>query len=261
MNKKYVVMNRKHILILVGFCMQVGALIAQPSSSWQPQGNRVLSAWAEEVDPANPLPEYPRPQLVRANWQNLNGMWDYTIVPGKLGGMPARYEGEILVPFAVESALSGVGRTVGKDSSLWYRRTITLDKKLRKQRVLLHFGAVDWQCAVYVNGQKAGSHEGGYDPFSIDITPYLEKGAQQELVVGVWDPTDKGPQPNGKQVVKPRTIWYTPVTGIWQTVWLEGVPETHLVATKHTPDIDRGSLSVQATVAGAKDGDQLQVSA
>lgn len=256
-----VVKNMKHTLILLAVCLQAGQLVGQQSQTWQPKGGKIQSSWAAQIDPANPLPEYPRPQLVRESWQNLNGLWEYAIVPGKLGAAPANYEGQLLVPFAVESALSGVGRTVGKDSSLWYRRTVTLDKKLRKQRVRLHFGAVDWQCDVYVNGRKAGSHEGGYDPFSIDITPYLVKGADQELVVGVWDPTDEGPQPNGKQVVKPRGIWYTPVTGIWQTVWLEGVPETYIVATKHTPDIDRGNLSVQTTVEGIREGDQLRISA
>lgn len=220
-----------------------------------------MSAWAGNVDAVHPLPEYPRPQLVREGWQNLNGLWDYAIVPGRLEVMPEQYEGKLLVPYPVESALSGVGKTVGKDSSLWYRQVVSVDKAIRKQRVLLHFGAVDWQCEVYVNGQQAGSHEGGYDPFTIDITPYLKKGAQQEIVVGVWDPTDEGPQPNGKQVVRPRGIWYTPVTGIWQTVWLEGVPETHIAATKHTPDIDTGTLTVQTTVDGVRDGDQVRVSA
>jgi len=251
----------KHTLILAALCLQIGQLFGQQSQPWQPKGDKIQSSWAAEVNPAHPLPEYPRPQLVRESWQNLNGLWNYAIVPGKLGTAPTQYEGELLVPFAVESALSGVGRTVGKDSSLWYQRTLTLDKKMRKQRVLLHFGAVDWQCEVYVNGKKAGSHEGGYDPFSIDITPYLAKGAEQELVVGVWDPSNEGPQPNGKQVVRPNGIWYTPVTGIWQTVWLEGVPETYIVATKQTPDIDRGSLSVQTTVEGVKEGDQLRISA
>ena len=239
----------------------LGQLNAQESYAWQPVSDKIKSPWAENIDATNPLPEYPRPQLVREHWQNLNGLWDYAIVAGKLGAAPGKYEGKLLVPYAVESALSGVGKTVGKDSSLWYRQTVTIDKEIRKQRVLLHFGAVDWQCEVYVNGRKAGSHEGGYDPFSFDITPYLAKGAQQEIVVGVWDPTNEGPQPNGKQVVRPHGIWYTPVTGIWQTVWLEGVPETHIVATKHTPDIDQSTLSVQTAVEGAKDGDEIQVSA
>ena len=252
----------KSTLVLLGLAyLQIGLLVAQQPQAWQPVGDKIKSSWAAQINPANPLPEYPRPHLVRESWQNLNGPWEYAIVPGKLGAEPAIYEGQLLVPFAVESALSGVGRTVGKDSSLWYRRTITLDKALRKQRVLLHFGAVDWQCEVYVNGQKAGAHEGGFDPFSIDITPYLAKGANQELVVGVWDPTNEGPQPNGKQVVRPHGIWYTPVTGIWQTVWLEGVPETHVVTTKHTPDIDQGNLMVQTVVEGAKEGDQLRISA
>ncbi|MFC3199067.1 glycoside hydrolase family 2 protein [Parapedobacter deserti] len=256
--------NMKHVLLLLGLaCMQTGQLTAQQQAKadWQPVGDKIRSSWVENMDPAKPLPEYPRPHLVRDGWQNLNGLWEYAIVPGKLGTAPSDYEGQILVPYAVESALSGVGRTVGKDSSLWYRRTVAVDKAIRKQRLLLHFGAVDWQCEVHVNGQKAGSHKGGFDPFSIDITPYLAKGTNQEIVVGVWDPTNEGPQPNGKQVVNPHGIWYTPVTGIWQTVWLEGVPETYLAATKHTPDIDQRRLLVQASVEAAKEGDQLRVSA
>ncbi|SKB49971.1 Glycosyl hydrolases family 2, TIM barrel domain [Parapedobacter luteus] len=252
----------KNALVLLCLCgLQAGQLVAQEATAWHPAGDKIMSPWAEELTTASPLPEYPRPQLVREGWQNLNGLWDYAIVPGKLTEVPTAYSGEILVPFAVESALSGVGKTVGKDSSLWYRRTVAIDKKMRNQRVLLHFGAVDWQCEVYVNGQQAGSHEGGFDPFTIDITPYLAKGANQEIVVGVWDPTDEGPQPNGKQVVRPHGIWYTPVTGIWQTVWLEGVPETYIRSTKHTPDIDRSSLAVEATIEGLRQGDEVRISA
>lgn len=255
-------MKKKNMLFLLGLaCLCGGPIRAQKQTAWQPVGDKIKSSWATQIDPAKPLPEYPRPQLVRNNWLNLNGQWDYTIVPGKLGAAPQTYEGKILVPFAVESALSGVGRTVGKDSTLWYRRTVTLDKNLRKGRVLLHFGAVDWKCEVYVNGQRAGSHEGGFDPFTIDITSFLAKGAQQELTVAVWDPTNEGPQPNGKQVVRPHGIWYTPVTGIWQTVWLESVPQTYIVSTKHTPDIDRGRLTVQTAVSDAQAGDQIRITA
>ncbi|MGK6349857.1 glycoside hydrolase family 2 protein [Parapedobacter sp. DT-150] len=252
----------KHRFILVCLSvLQTGYLTAQQATTWQPVGDKIKSPWSEKIDATNPLPDYPRPQLVREDWQNLNGLWEYAISPGKLGKPPVNYDGQLLVPYPVESSLSGVGKTVGQDSSLWYRKTIAVDKNLRKQRVLLHFGAVDWKCDVYVNGQLAGSHEGGFDPFSIDITPHLAKGAKQEIVVGVWDPTDEGPQPNGKQVVNPHGIWYTPVTGIWQTVWLEGVSETHIVSTKHTPNIDNNTLSVQAAVEGAKAGDQLRISA
>ncbi len=256
-------------LVFTGVCcFQLSALQAQQPQSWQPVGDKIRSTWATQVDPANTLPAYPRPQLIRhglpsqlANWQNLNGLWDYAIAPGKLGSAPTAYQGQILVPFAVESALSGVGKTVGKENSLWYRRTITVGKALRKQRVLLHFGAVDWKCEVYVNGQRIGVHEGGFDPFSFDITAHLTKGAEQEIIVGVWDPSNEGPQPNGKQVVNPHGIWYTPVTGIWQTVWLESVPETYIASTKHTPDIDAGTLLVESHLENAKPGDRLQVSA
>ena len=244
----------------------VAAEAQTPASPAPPAGDAVytgelMTRWGKEVTPENAWRLYPRLQMVRDRWLNLNGLWDYAIVPGKLGVAPGAYDGQLLVPFAVESALSGVGKTVGKDSSLWYRRTVSIDRKTRKNRVLLHFGAVDWQCDVYVNGQKAGSHKGGFDPFSIDITPYLASGAEQEIVVGVWDPTDEGPQPNGKQVVRPHGIWYTPVTGIWQTVWIEGVPETYIADTKQTSDIDRHTVSVQTTVEGAREGDRVQVTA
>lgn len=256
--------TRKATRMLFAACLSMllsEPSVAQDAAQWQPVGNKIKSRWVKDINPANPLPEYPRPQLVREGWQNLNGPWEYAIVPGSLGNAPETYEGQILVPYAVESSLSGVGRTVGKDSSLWYRREITISKELRKQRVLLHFGAVDWRCEVYVNGKKVGTHEGGFDPFSFDITDFLNKGAKQQITVGVWDPADEGPQPNGKQVVNPHGIWYTPVTGIWQTVWLEGVPETYVASTKQTPDIDNGTILVNAAIAGAKEGDEVRVSA
>ncbi|MDB5146244.1 MAG: beta-galactosidase, partial [Mucilaginibacter sp.] len=163
---------------------------------WHLIKDRITTPWAEKVDPKAPLPEYPRPQLVRGNWQNLNGLWNYAIVPKAATG-PAKYEGKILVPFAVESALSGVGKTVGKDSMLWYKTTISLNKTLKGKDVLLHFGAVDWRTEVFVNGKSAGIHEGGFDPFTFNITPYLKGGSKQEITVSVWDPTDDGPQPRG----------------------------------------------------------------
>ena len=229
--------------------------------SWSLLTDKIVTPWAEQVNVNTPLPEYPRPQLVRNNnWQNLNGLWNYSILPkGKKAS--TKNDGKILVPFAVESALSGVGRRVGKDSVLWYQHSITIPAALRNKKLLLHFGAVDWQSEVFVNGKSVGKHEGGFDPFSFDITKYLAKGAKQEISVRVWDPTDEGPQPRGKQVKKPDGIWYTPVTGIWQTVWLEAVPETYIVSTKHTPDIDAHTITVSATVAEAKAGDKIRVQA
>jgi beta-galactosidase/beta-glucuronidase len=199
-------------------------LSANAQNQWQMVPGKITTPWAEQVNADNPLPEYPRPQMVRKDWMNLNGQWQYSILPKTEEAVPASYLGKILVPFAVESALSGVGKPVGRDSVLWYERTVSAPSSLRKGTVLLHFGAVDWQCDVYVNGKKVGAHQGGFDPFSFDITAALNKGGNQEIAVRVWDPSDDGPQPRGKQINKPHGIWYTPVTGIWQTVWLEGVP-------------------------------------
>lgn len=234
------------------------AAIAQ-QNSWAPVKEKILSPWAEKVNPKAPLPEYPRPQLVRNdNWKNLNGLWNYAIIP-KQQKEPAKYDGEILVPFAVESALSGVGKTVGKDSVLWYKNIIDLPSSITSKEVLLHFGAVDWQTEVFVNGKSAGKHEGGFDPFTFNITALLKKGSKQEIKIRVWDPTDEGPQPRGKQVRKPEGIWYTPVTGIWQTVWIEAVPESYISSTRHTPDIDSHTIAVNARVENVQTGDQLKI--
>ncbi len=242
------------IALLGVFCAPAMAQNAE----WKIGDDKITTQWSADVNPENPLPEYPRPQKVRDTWHNLNGLWDYAI-KSKDEAQPASFDGKILVPFAVESALSGVGKTVGKDSTLWYKTTFTLPRDMRKKNVLLHFGAVDWRAEVFVNGKEAGTHEGGYDPFSFDITPHLNKSGNQEVVVKVWDPSDDGPQPRGKQIKNPHAIWYTPVTGIWQTVWLEAVPETHIVATKNTPDLDNKTFSVSAEVANAQAGDQLRV--
>ena len=231
------------------------------SQEWQIASSKILTPWAEKVNASNPLSEYPRPQMARSkNWTNLNGLWQYAILPKEQVTIPTDFSGKILVPFAVESALSGVAKTVGKDSVLWYKRTVTIANNKAKI-TLLHFGAVDWLCDVYVNGKKVGTHQGGYDPFSFDITTALRKGSQQEISVRVWDPSDDGPQPRGKQVKKPASIWYTPVTGIWQTVWLEVVPKTYIVSTVQTPDIDKKILQVAALLQNEHQDDQLKISA
>ena len=244
-------------LLFIWSCTAVRA----QQKSWALIKDRIVSPWAEKVEPKNVLPEYPRPQLVRnSNWENLNGLWDYAIVP-KNQSAPSAYEGKILVPFAVESALSGVGRTVGKDSVLWYSHIIDIPSFMKNKEVMLHFGAADWQTEVFVNGKSAGLHEGGFDAFTFNITSLLIKGSKQEIKVRIWDPTDEGPQPRGKQQRKPEGIWYTPVTGIWQTVWIEALPKTHIVSTKQTPDIDSKTLKVSAKVEGLQPGDRLRITA
>lgn len=217
---------------------------------WKPADGRLMTQWAEEVGPENALPEYPRPQLVRDDWANLNGLWDYAIRP-RDEGQPESFDGQILVPFCVESALSGVMKGVEPDQVLWYRRTFNVPEGWSGRNVLLHFGAVDWEATVHVNGQNAGAHRGGYDPFSFDITELLKEG-ENEVVVRVWDPTDQGDQPRGKQVLEPEGIWYTPVTGIWQTVWLEPVAKDHIRSLRITPSASASQLTVQ--VEGSEEG-------
>jgi len=237
---------------------------AMSQNDWHIVPGRITTPWAQHVDPVHPLPEYPRPQMVRGEWENLNGLWEYAIVP-KDQDEPVGYQGKILVPFAIESALSGVGKTVGKDSTLWYRTNFVLPGGAHASKkngiFLLHFGAVDWRAEVFINGKSAGIHEGGYDPFTFDITSLVTKGKRQQLAVKVWDPTDDGPQPRGKQVKHPNGIWYTSVTGIWQTVWIEAVPATYIATLRQTPDIDRQTLSVTTVIRGLMAGDSIRVTA
>ncbi|MDE6778917.1 MAG: beta-galactosidase [Alistipes sp.] len=225
-------------------------------AQWQPAGDRIRTEWGERLDAADVLPEYPRPQMVRSEWSNLNGLWNYAIRPA--GERPDVWDGEILVPFAAESSLSGVGRTVGAENELWYERTFTVPAKWNGKRVLLHFGAVDWRTDVWVNGVSMGRHEGGFTPFEFDITEALKKGGNT-LRVRVWDPTDDGHQPRGKQVKSPYSIWYTPVTGIWQTVWIEAVPQRYIGSVTTTPDLDRRAFRVETSICGAEPGDRVEV--
>ena len=243
-------------------CLLTASLSTGFAQTWKPVADKILSPWAEQVTPQNAHREYPRPQLVRQNnWQNLNGLWKYKVSPKDQKTAPTSWDGDILVPFAIESALSGVGKRVSKDDAIWYHNQIIIDKKVNKGKVLLHFGAVDWQCDVYLNGQHVGSHEGGFDAFSFDISKAIKKSGKQDLTIRVWDPTSEGPQPRGKQIINPHGIWYTPVSGIWQTVWLESVPQTYIVSTKQTPDIDQKSLAIQAAIEGAQASDEILIEA
>ncbi len=243
-----------HLGALVLVCSGIvlgtpGCSLTPDPEGWTPAPG-LKTRWAAEVDPTNPLPEYPRPQMVRPEWMNLNGLWDFALLP-EAGPMPEQYPDRILVPFPVESALSGVTRTVGPQDRIWYRRTFSLPQTREDSRWLLHFGAVDWEAEVFLNGGSLGTHRGGYDPFSFDITDRIVAGQDQELVVAVRDPTNEGNQPRGKQVLDPHGIWYTAVSGIWQTVWLEPVPESHIGSIRLTPSPDLQSVEVMVEMEGS----------
>lgn len=227
------------------------------AADWSPGRAPIRTRWAAKVDPRAPHPEHPRPQMERTEWLTLNGIWELEIVSEK-GPPPVGRElpGRILVPFPVESSLSGVGRQAER---LWYRRTFQVPPAWSGKRIFLRFGAVDWEAEVFVNGVALGSHRGGYDAFDFDITPALKPAGPQELLVGVYDPTDGGDQPRGKQVRKPGGIFYTPTTGIWQTVWLEPVPEAHIARLWMAPDADRGLLRLHVETSEA--GRPLEVRA
>lgn len=203
---------------------------------------RIRTRFAANVDASRVLPEYPRPQLVREGWMNLNGLYDYSITP-RGAQQPDSFDGQILVPFCIESALSGVERALQPDELLWYHRTFELSEAFYGKKVILHFGAVDWQCKVWVNDQLVGTHTGGYCPFSFDITDCIN-AHNNDLVVCVYDPTDAGWQQRGKQVLKTHGFWYTATSGIWQTVWLEAVDQCYIREAKAVPDIDRGLFTL-----------------
>ncbi len=272
----------KTLRFLIGIAPLVGGLAPGRSlaADWQPVPGHIMTRWAKDVSPGNAWREYPRPQLVRDDWQSLNGLWDYAIVgedgPWKkpmavnatdnpllkvLPPPPVRWDGKILVPFAVESALSGVGRLVRPNQLLWYRRAFEVPAKWQGRRILLHFEAVDWHCVVQVNGQKVGENKGGYVPFSFDITPALKPAGPQEIVLAVWDAT--GDQAVGKQSLpETRAGWrYTPTTGIWQPVWLEPVPDTSIARLKLAPDVDRGRLAAEVTLRGPAAAAEIELRA
>jgi hypothetical protein len=243
---------RRLVLAALLCCLASPAL----AQEWKPAKGPLLTKWAKDVTPDKVHPEYPRPQLVRAGtWESLNGLWQYA--EAKQDDKPPvgkKLDGRILVPFPVESALSGVMKPIRR---LWYRRTFASDLAKQKgppRRLLLHFGAVNWESTVWVNGKELLTHKGGYDPFTIDVTDALKKEGEQELIVGVFNPVDAGAQPRGKQVLKPGGIYYTPSTGIWQTVWLESVPERRIESISSVPDVKNSLVTLTAKVRGESKG-------
>ena len=229
---------RKTIPAIIAIC----AFACAGFSQWKPAGDKIKTEWADKVDPQNVLPEYPRPIMERPQWLNLNGLWDYAITK-KDAPLPKTFDGKILVPFAIESSLSGVGKTIKADQSLWYERKFQIPEDWKGKNVLLNFGAVDWKAEVFVNGNKIGEHTSGYTPFSFNITKNLKDG-ENSLAVRVWDSTGNG-LPRGKQIENPRGIFYTSVSGIWQTVWLEPVSASHISGLKITPDLDSSSFDIR----------------
>ena len=215
----------------------------------------LMTTWGEKVTAANAWREYPRPQMVRANWTNLNGEWDYAVTSvTNTPGRPEKWDGKILVPFCIESALSGVGRLLEPDQFLWYTRTIECDPK-PGERILLHFGGVDFRTMVFIGHDEVTDvpHEGGQNPFTLDITGYVKPGAN-ELTVCVWDPTEDFVNSRGKQSFFPKGCFYTRVSGIWQTVWMETVPERHIERYEVVTDIDAGTATLDFSLAGRGDG-------
>jgi hypothetical protein len=242
---------------IIFFLNAFTSLHAGEPATWQAAKAPLMTRWAKEVSPTNALPEYPRPQLVRTEWFNLNGLWDYAIASDSISNLPP-FTGKIMVPFPLESALSGVMTNLDEHSKLWYHRNFSVPDSWRQQRVRLHFGAVNWRCQVWVNGRFIGQHEGGYDAFTFDVTDELRGSGAEEISVCVTDPTE-GDQPRGKLSRKPEGIFYTSASGIWQTVWLEPVPQVCIDRLKAVPDLDAKTLRLLVAVNNLSDKLRVEV--
>lgn len=242
-------------LILL-FSFSIGA--AQ-KISYVPPEFRLTTEWTFDVNPDHPLPEYPRPGMIRSEWKNLNGRWHFAKTR-KEEIQPSKYDREIIVPFPVESALSGIYQPVSPEDKIWYKRTFFMPESWSGRYILLHFGASDWETTVFVNGKEIGKHRGGYDPFSFDISSFLDETGVQEIIVSVWDPTDNYHQPRGKQKLNPKGIWYTPVSGIWQTVWIEPVNYSSIESLNCTPDINHSLVRIKASINNPVIGDSIRAS-
>ncbi|MBN2296256.1 MAG: glycoside hydrolase family 2, partial [Pirellulales bacterium] len=254
--KQFITISRaKRSFIITGLASLLLGLVCSEQAwadDWKAAKGPLMTRWGKAVTPENAHREYPRPQLVRPRWMNLNGIWQLDIgsTEAKLPS-EAKFDEKILVPFPIESALSGVMK---RTERAWYHRTFSVPKSWDGDRVILHFEAIDWEAEVFVNGKRVGLHRGGYDPFSFDITGALNDGGEQELAVRVFDPSSSGSQPRGKQINKPHGIYYTPSTGIWRTVWIEPVPEAHIGRLLIEPDVDGQCLKLKVEGKGTENG-------
>lgn len=244
-------------LKILGIILFTFNLFNVKAQDWKPVEGQIMTRFAKQVSPENALPEYPRPQMVRTQWQNLNGLWECSVT-AKDATMPKKFDNKILVPYPIESALSGIKKPLKPVERLWYKRNFTKPSLKGGKRVLLHFGAVDWEATVYINGKQIGSHKGGYNPFYFDITDELGN-TSNELVVSVFDPTDTDIIARGKQTLTPQAAWYTSTSGIWQTVWLEVVPALSIESFKIVPDIDNSFLAVKVALSKKNQYAQIEV--
>ena len=244
----------KSLAFFVFFVLSVSC-VHKKEINWKIAENPILTKWASEVDPLKPWLQYTRPDMVRNAWINLNGLWDYSVT--QKGKKPEKWDGSILVPYPVESALSGVRKKISEKENLWYKRDFSIPNIWKKKNILLNFEACDWETTVWVDGKEVGTHRGGYDPFTFDITEALDNKKLHELLVCVWDPTDKGTQPRGKQVTSPGSIWYTSTTGIWQTVWIEPVNKSYIASFRTVTNADNGTIIFKTDVKNADAGSLL----
>ncbi len=255
-------MMKRNILICSVF-----TLLCLPAFSWQPVGNMLKTVWANQISPENVWQSYPRPQLRRETWQNLNGLWNYAITAKDVKKANVKFQGEVLVPFSIESSLSGVQKHFSPCDKLWYSRQFTLDNALKGKEIILHFEAVDYDCEVWVNNHRVGTHKGGNNRFSFDITRFLRKSGEQKLELSVIDPTDTESISRGKQQLDQRGIWYTPVSGIWKTVWIEGVSKATIESILPQSDLKEETVQLNFKSKGltgretlhivVKDGDKV----
>jgi len=249
---------KKHIfLTLVAILPVINCCTNNQDSDWSFKEGPLTTRWAPDIDVQKPWNLYPRPMLTRDKWVNLNGLWDFAITDKSTS--PGLWDRQILVPYPVESALSGIMERVDKNQMLWYKREIKIPSDWKQKRLLLNFEASDWETTLYINDVLVGSHRGGFDPFTFDISDFVVKGKLQEIKISVWDPTDSGTQPRGKQVSDPHGIWYTPSSGIWQTIWLEPVDQSYIKSFRIETDIEKGEISLTPDLYNGKDGLVMQM--